>query len=64
MKRVLLVAAVALASSFAVAPASAAGDCDQKIEVGCNQSPCVPDYPCTPRPCVVYYSGKCLLGSQ
>ncbi|HEV2890638.1 MAG TPA: hypothetical protein VGX28_09700 [Frankiaceae bacterium] len=63
MKRVLILAAaaVALASSFGVAPANAAGNCDEKIEIGCNETPCAPDWPCTITICVVYVSPKCLV---
>lgn len=62
MKRLLLAATVAaaLVPVLGATPASAAGDCDEKIEIGCNETPCAPDWPCTITPCLVYYSGKCL----
>ena len=63
MRRLLLATAVAAvaASSFATSPASAAGYCDQKIEVGCNMSNCSPDFPCTPVICVLYVAPRCVL---
>ena len=61
MKRLLIATAVAAAaaSTFA-APASAAGQCDEKIEIGCTMYPCG-DNPCTPVICLVYLAPRCVV---
>lgn len=66
MKRVLLVATLAVAS--ALAPAYAAGPpklgnpggyCDGDVDVACRRYPCQPDMPCTIEICGIYLNGKC-----
>lgn len=64
MKRLLLASAIGAVAL--VAPVSAAGPggilhtCEGKIDFACNETPCVPDYPCTVTPCAVWYSGRCI----
>jgi hypothetical protein len=57
-------AATALAGVFAAgfaAPASATGNCDEKVEVACNMYGCSPGDPCSIKICLVYMSSRCVV---
>lgn len=63
MKRLLLAGVLAAGAVGLATPASAApgNGCSGKVDVGCNETPCADDYPCTITPCVVWYGSKCLV---
>ena len=68
MKRLLLVASLAVATSFAPALAgppqvgTPGGYCDGDVDAVCRPSKCVSDLPCTIDYCGVWLNGKCFRG--
>ena len=68
MKRLLLVATLAVASAVAASPASAGpvpkpgdpgGYCDGDVDVVCREHACVPDLPCNIEFCGIWMNGAC-----
>ena len=60
MKRLIALSLLGFAA-LGAAPATAADCTGQKVAVACDQGDCSPDH-CNIDICVVWYSGRCLVG--